>query len=118
LIQIGREGLIIDDARFAELRAQFRTVRHVLLPRLLEPSVLDFLQRRIESGSWQTRVHDAIGEEQILDDPSAISLLNFIVNDRKFRELVEYITGCGPLRRFHGRIYRMIPRVGHYDLDS
>jgi 2OG-Fe(II) oxygenase superfamily len=76
---------------------------------------LAFLERRLEQGKWQTRIHPGVGREYVLEDPPALNLLHFVANLPDFRNLIQEITGCGPLRRFKGRIYRMVAAAGHYD---
>jgi 2OG-Fe(II) oxygenase superfamily len=114
-IQLGRSGLTCDRGRIAELRDEFREKHCVRLPQLLEPSLVSYLQQRLKSGSWQTKVHAGIGEEYVLKDVPALNLLFFLANTADFRGLIEELTGCGPLRRFQGRVYRMIAGSGHYD---
>ncbi|MGH9544208.1 MAG: 2OG-Fe(II) oxygenase [Terriglobales bacterium] len=99
----------------AALRAEFDAVHCVCIPHLLEPSLLTFLEHRLERGEWQTRIHKDVAEEYTLHDSPALNLLHFIANFPDFRNLVQEITGCGPLRRFKGRIYRMTAAAGHYD---
>jgi len=115
VIQVGRRGLTSDPVRVAELRSEFCERHCVRIPELLEPSLLSFLQQRLEGGSWQTMIHPGIGEEYVLRDVPAQNLLFFLANTNDFRGLIEELTGCGPLRRFRGRVYRMIPGRGHYD---
>jgi hypothetical protein len=115
LIQLTRTGLTGDTQEIAELRAEFGAVHCVRLPQLLEPSLLSFLERRLEQGRWETKVHEDIAEEYTLRDLPALNLLHFVTNLPHFRNFIEEITGCGPLRRFRGRIYRMTAAAGHYD---
>src|SRR5271155_2745789 len=114
-IQIQRDVVKFDPAQIDKLRAEFRSSHCVRLVHLLEPSLLDFLLERIENGQWQTLIHANIGEEYVLDDRLALNLLHFLINVPKFRELIESITGQTPLRRFRGRVYRMVAGKGHHD---
>ena len=115
MIQLTRTGLTTDASQVAALRAEFDAVHCACIPHLLEPSLLTFVQRRLEQGRWQTRIHKDVAEEYTLHDLPALNLLHFIANLPDFRNLVQEITGCGPLRRFKGRIYRMTAAAGHYD---
>jgi hypothetical protein len=116
LIQIARSGLIISErGEIAPLRAEFDAVHCVRLPQLLEPPLLAFLECRLEQGQWQARTHPGVGQEYGLEDPPALNVLHFVLNLPDFRNLIQEITGCGPLRRFRGRIYRMTAAAGHYD---
>jgi 2OG-Fe(II) oxygenase superfamily len=76
---------------------------------------LAFLEHRLEQDKWQTKIYPGVGEEYVLEDLPALNLLHFVANLPDFLNLIQEITGCGPLRRFKGRIYRMTAAAGHYD---
>jgi len=114
-IQIQRKGLAIDRAQIGKLRVEFRDAHWLRLPQLLEPSILEFLQGRLDNSQWETMSHGKFGEEYITDDLPTTSLLRFAMNRSKFRTVMEEITGCGGFRWFQGRIYRMIAEAGHHD---
>jgi hypothetical protein len=114
-IQIQRKGLALDQAQIAKLGAEYRDAHWVRLPRLLEPSILDFLQARLDNSRWETMSHGKIGEEYITNDLPTTSLLHFVMNRPKVRAAIEEITGCKGLRWFRGRVYRMSAEVGHHD---
>jgi hypothetical protein len=115
LIQLTRNGLITESPEIAGLRAEFDSVHCVRLPRLLEPSLFRFIEQRLQQGGWETRVHSDVAQEYTLHDSPALNLLHFITNLPDFRNLIQEVTGCSPLKRFHGRIYRMAAAAGHYD---
>jgi hypothetical protein len=115
-VQILRSGVERDNAQIAKLRERFRA-RHVLrLPKLLDPSLLEFVMGRIDRGRWKTRIHPGVARELVLHDFTALAVLEFVMNQPTFRSAIEEITGIRPLRRFGGRIYRMVPGTAHYDL--
>jgi hypothetical protein len=115
MIQLRKSSLVADPQDIERCKIEFREKHCVLLPKLLEPPLLDFLLERLEQGLWQDRVHDHIGNEVVLEDPSARGLLHFVANAPAFLNIVQEITGCGPLTQFGGRIYRFVPNSGHYD---
>ena len=115
MIQLTHTGLTVDRQEIAGLRAEFSGVHCVQLPQLLAPSLLSFVQQRLEQGRWETKVYPDVGEEYALDDLPALNLLHFLANLPDFRDLMEEITGRTPLRGFEGRIYRMTAAAGHYD---
>lgn len=115
MIQLTHTGLTIDLQEIAALRAEFSTVHCVQLPQLLAPSLLSFVQQRLERGRWETKIYPDVAEEYSLDDLPALNLLHFLANLPDFRNLMEEITGCTPLSGFEGRIYRMTAAAGHYD---
>jgi hypothetical protein len=114
-IQIQRKGLTLDQAQICKLSAEYRDAHWVRLPQLLEPSILDFLQARLDSSQWETMTHDGIGEEYITTDLPTTSLLHFVMNRPKVRAVIEEITRCKGLQWFRGRVYRVIAEVGHHD---
>lgn len=114
-IQIQRKGLALDQAQICKLSAQFRDSHWVRLPQLLEPSILEFLQARLDNSQWETMSHGKIGEEYITNDLPTTILLHFAMNRPKFLAAIEEITGCKGLRWFRGRVYRMIAEAGHHD---
>jgi hypothetical protein len=114
-VQIKRKGLEVDQPQIGRLREEFRDAHWVRMSRLFEPSILEFLQARLDNSQWRTMTHEKIGEEYVTDDLPALSLLDFAMNRPKFRAVMEEITGCKSLRSFRGRIYRVISGAGHYD---
>src|SRR5689334_5787201 len=115
MIQLGKSRVVADPQDIERCRIEFDEKHCVLLPKLLEPPLLDFLLERLEQGLWQDRVHEDIGNEVVLEDASARGLLHFVANAPAFLKIVQEITGCGPLTQFGGRIYRFVPNSGHYD---
>jgi len=115
MIQLRKSRVVADPQDIERCKIEFDEKHCVLLPKLLEPPLLDFLLERLEQGLWQDRVHEDIGNEVVLEDASARGLLHFVANAPAFLKIVEEITGCGPLTQFEGRIYRFVPNSGHYD---
>src|SRR6266852_574100 len=115
MIQLRKSEVVADRKDIERWKEEFEEKHCVLLPKLLEPPLLDFLLERLEHGQWQDRVHEDIGVEVVLEDAPARGLLHFVANAPAFLKTVQEITGCGPLSQFRGRIYRFIPNSGHYD---
>ena len=115
MIQLRKSRVVADPQDIERCKIEFDEKHCVLLPKLLEPPLLDFLLERLEQGLWQDRVHEDIGNEVVLEDASARGLLHFVANAPAFLKIVQEITGCGPLTQFGGRIYRFVPNSGHYD---
>ena len=114
-VQIQRKGLAFDQTQIGKLRAEFSDAHWVRLSQLLEPSILDSLQVRLDNSQWQTKIHGEIGEEYVTSDLLANSLLHFAMNRPKFLAVIEEITGCKGLQWFRGRVYRVIAGAGHHD---
>jgi hypothetical protein len=115
MIQLRKSEVVADPRDIERWKIEFQEKHCVLLPKLLEPSLLDFLMERLEQGQWRDQAHEDIGVEVVLEDAPARGLLHFLTNAPVFLKTVQEITGCGPLAQFGGRIYRFIPNSGHYD---
>lgn len=115
MIQISNTGVTSDAEQAALLREEFRAVNCVRIRQVLDPSLLGFLQHRLEKAEWKSKIHEEIGVEYVTEDRPALHLCHFLANLKVFRALIEELTECGPLNLFTGRVYRMIPALGHYD---
>lgn len=45
---------------------------------------------------------------------ASVGVLNFMLNEDAVLRAIERLTGCGPLRGFRGRVYRLDPNAGHF----
>jgi 2OG-Fe(II) oxygenase superfamily len=127
MVQITRSGTALVDRGedFQHLRAEFDRRHTAVLPQLLEPDLLELLQRDLEKREvcWRSDA-ETIGVELTLKmhdeirfgGPPTVTRLNFLSNDDRLFDLVQQLTGCGPIGCFRGRVYRMVPGAGHYDL--
>jgi hypothetical protein len=115
MIQLQRAGIKVDPRRVAQLRDEFQTNHFVFLPKLVEPSLLDFILARFEQGQWQEKVHKGIGSEVTLADSLLLNMLHMLMNFPVFLETIREITNCHDITWFRGRIYRFIPGRGHHD---
>lgn len=119
MIQISNTGLTSDPEDVERLREEFRAVNCVRIPKLLHPSLLAFLQRRLERAQWKSNLHGVVGNDlgldDITEDQSSLHMLYFAANLPEFRALIEEITECRPLDTFRGRLYRKISGPGHYN---
>ena len=114
MIQIQKSRVIADPEDVDRWKAEFLAQHCVVLPKLLEPPLLDLVFERLERGCWRDSVNEGVGREVVLFDAPAIGLLHFGVNTSFFLNTVQEITGCGPLTRFEGRVYRFVPNSGHH----
>ena len=46
---------------------------------------------------------------------ATLAWLLLLVNDERVLEVVRWISGCGPIGHFDGRVYRLDPSTDHYD---
>jgi hypothetical protein len=114
MIQLQKSKVIADPEDVERWKLEFRERHCVVLPRLLDVPLLDFLVERLERGRWIDNVNEDVGREIVLFDARATGLLHFGMNAPFFLKAVQEITGCGPLTRFEGRVYRFIPNSGHH----
>ena len=115
MIQLRKSGVVVDSRDVGRLNVEFREKYCVLLPKLLEPALLNVLLSRLEQGEWCEKVHKGVGTEAVLDDLLAVNVLHFVVNSQSFLDAVRNITGCDQITWFGGRVYRFVPNSGHYD---
>ena len=120
MIQIRRSGILLpgSDKDLERLRDEFNSSHCILLPNLFEVSLLEFIQDRIAQAEFYQRVHDDIVPPAVdlcLKDDTTIGLLHFLVNDQHFFDMVQQITGFGPIGCFSGSVYRMDPELPHSD---
>jgi hypothetical protein len=114
MIQVTQAGVVADRGAISGLCEQFNRQSFALLPRLLDPALLARVSEGLDRGTWDIRVHDGIGVEEI-SRSTAVALLLLLANDPEFLALIADITGCGPFTWFGGRIYRMIGGTDHHD---
>jgi hypothetical protein len=115
MIQLRKSRVVVDSQDVERLNVEFQEKYCVLLPKLLEPALLDVLLSRLEQGEWCEKVHEGIGTEVILDDLLAVNVLHFVANSPSFLDAVRNITECAQITWFGGRVYRFVPNSGHYD---
>jgi len=118
LVQLTRQGTICGSSEtLAQLRIQFEQQHYFRLPQLIEPALLDVVQKQIDGGEFYERVHACIGsnKELCLRENAASGALLFLINDEKLFEIIQQLTECETIRCFDGRIYRANPGHGHYD---
>jgi len=118
VIQITRNSFHLNEspADLSRLREQFQMENYVRLPGLFAPELLQDISRRIDAARFFTEVNKAAeGVEFEMDDPAALHMLLFLVNNPRLFVVIREISGCAPIGSFLGRVYRMMPGAGHYD---
>jgi hypothetical protein len=119
MIQITRTGVISPGAvQLEQLKDHFSRKHSVLLPRLLEPPLLDHLRRKIAAVSFITKF-EFDGEAEfgkVLFVPPTepvLFIFHFLLNNQKLFQLLETITCCPHIGNFFGRIHKSAPQEGH-----
>ena len=117
LIQITHRGTVVSAARvqLSRLRREFARNHCLVLRRLLEPGLLADIQQIIPRASFRTRRHGRIARELTMEQNQATDLLMFLANDLRLFRVIEYITACGRIGSFDGRVYRLLPCGEHFD---
>jgi hypothetical protein len=115
VIRLTANRVLEDRAGTDRLGDEFRENGCTLLAALLDPALLRMLQPYLRDGNWTPLAHEGIGTEEVLEDPAAVNLLHFCVNDPVFLEAIGRLTGERDLTWFGGRIYRLAPAAGHHD---
>lgn len=115
-LTLRRAGLDVPGAAgLSELRASFAATECIVLPGFLSADLLTVVQDKVAAGTFVERRHGHIGNESSLAPGHATGLLELLINDTLLFDTVNTITGCGPIGCFEGRVYRMLPQVGHFD---
>jgi uncharacterized protein (DUF2164 family) len=118
MIQITRSGTIVSGSakELERLRSKFEQEHCIRLSTLLEPGLLQFVQRQLGDAKFNQRIHKDIAAELCMTGNMILSLLYLLTNDLELFHVVQQITGCGRIGCFTGRVYRIRSDCGHYDL--
>jgi len=114
-IQLTRSGTVVDatEAEFAALRTEFDRAHCVVLPRLIEPALLEQIQLHIEAATFFEKTNKNVGDELRIRPHPVNRALQFLCNDSAFFAAAERITGCPPIGCYQARVYRLMPNTGH-----
>ena len=119
MIQVTRRGTEFSGSAeaLADLRAQFEREHYFRLPKLLEPSLLEVIQREIERGEFHERIHERIGpnKELCMSGNTGFGALLFLINDEKLFRVIEDVARCARIRSFEGRVYRVNSGPEYHD---
>jgi len=97
-------------------RARFAGRHWVRLPGLFDESVLHRFNAAISRVQFAETAHTSLpasSRDLRVTGTAASELLVLLCNDPVVLHAIEDITGCEPLTRFNGSIYRMLPDSGH-----
>jgi hypothetical protein len=119
MIRLTRQGTVFSGSveNLEELQVEFARRHYLRLPALLDAELLDFVQQKIDAGEFEERVHEGIASnrELCMTGNAAFGALLFVMNDEKLFRTIQDLTGCGQIRCFAGRVYRVNPGEGHHD---
>lgn len=117
LVQIARAGTCIEVDGAESARAHFDRHHWLKLPNLLARSTLTYVQRELARAAFTEVRHTHVSPPSIdvCMEPNALSaMLELLCNDPVVLRAVEALTGCTPLVRFDGFVYRLAPGTGHH----
>jgi hypothetical protein len=112
MLQLSRNGLLVQ-GQLKTLRDHFAARHFVVLTKLLEPALLQMVQRQIEHAPWRSSAYDDVGREFTLDNPVTIRLLLFLLNSPEFLNAIRFITGCAEISDCSARVYRLAAGPQH-----
>ena len=96
------------------LRRELALRHAVVLRSFLDEDECDWIRTQLDRAEFHPHTIGATGKTELLMKPNAISaLLLFKLCDAEVFQLVEAVTGRGPIGDFRGRTYRMVPGAGH-----
>jgi hypothetical protein len=115
MLQLTRSGLFVH-GKLDALRERFSKQHCVVLKNLLEPMVLEPIQRRLEQARWNSSTFEDgfFGTEFTLDDTVTFNLLGLLLNRPEFLNAIRIITGCTEISEFSGRVYCMTAGPQHH----
>src|SRR5882672_3251904 len=116
MLQLNRRGLNqpASERELDGLRLQYGRSHHFILPKLIEPELLETIVQRVERAQFVFHeTHGVLSEFRMVDSAPAATL-TFLVSNPAFLRIVERITGCPELGQFTGRVYRITSAADHY----
>lgn len=119
MLQVARSAAVdrLAPAERAALRADFAAHHWVRLANLLDAAFLRDVQARVGRATFVERVHEGVVPPSIdlcMEPDSTCALLELVFNDPAVWADVERISGCPPIARFAGFVYRLTPQAGHH----
>lgn len=117
MIQLSRESARWDRAAAEAARAHFAAHHYMRLQGFLAGSLLARVQEAIGRARFAEVVHRNVNPPSVdvcMEPNSTSALLELLCNDQSLFTAVEAMTGCVPVTRFSGFVYRLAPRVGHH----
>jgi len=112
MLQITKRGLLTDSTSATTLRQTFERQLYLHLPGFFSPEVLSLIQPHISAENFFERVGE--GLELCMQLNGGVAAILLLVNDEALFELIRRITGCGAIRAFEGRVYRLVGGTSHH----
>ena len=118
MIQIRRNGTV-EVSGVERLRSDFAQQNCVLLPQLIEPSLLEQLRRQVAKARMVTKFEgdedDQFGKVLFVPQTEpALFAFQLLMNNQKLFAAIESITQCLPIGNFFGRLHSSVPGGDHH----
>ena len=118
ILQVSKAATIDrpDEPERRALADHFAARHWTRLTGVLAPALLADVQARVARAEFVERVHTNVHPPSIdlsMVPNAASALLELAFNDPAVFRVVEAVTGCRPIARFGGFIYRLSPEYGH-----
>lgn len=118
-LQLDRRGTRYErsEAELAGARRHYDRRHWIRLPQFLSPDLFADLQNRLAFARFYERRHTGVVPPSIdlcMEANGVSAMLELITNDRALFDAVREITGCDPIARFSGSVYRLTPGLGHH----
>jgi hypothetical protein len=117
LLHIDRAATHFDALDASTARGHFDRRHWLKLPAFLDGAMLRDVQRALARATFIEVRHTGVSPPSIdvCMEPNPLSaMLELLCNDRALLRAVECLTGCSPLVRFSGFVYRLQPGAGHH----
>ena len=128
LVQIARSGVIVSsDDMVRVLAGRFAACHAITIERLLEPFLLEWVLRALQTAPFTRRVHErdaapdraesdrVFAVDMCLDDRDLVGQLMFLINDLDLFRLIERVTACRPIGCFVGTVFRLEGKTDQHD---
>ena len=117
VLQIDRSATRFSPPRATNARAHFDRHHWVKLPHFLARPLLQRAQRELARATFVEVRHTRVNPPSVdvCMTPNALAgMLELLCNDDAVLRAIESLTGCVPLVRFDGFVYRLTPGTGHH----
>ncbi len=118
LLEVSRQGTRLDETAIAAARAHFDAHHWLKVPGFLAPPLLAEAQRAIRTARFVETIHEGVSPPSVdvcMEPHPTTALVELLCNDATLFEAVDAATGCGPLTRFSGFVYRLSPGIGRHN---
>lgn len=105
----------LTDAQRKKSRHFFKKHSYLRLPDFFDPEHKNYVRKKLRKAKFFVVDPPRVGRELQMEENPMDHALLFAHNDPELFDLLDQITGCGPLRSYTGRPYRFIPAGKQYD---